>query len=137
MADFTLTPAAFKVVSGKPKIGTSAAAFNAGAAIYKKTDGTWDKGRANAVGTAGGFGRTAVAVTDSLVAGATFLYLEAGDFLNSGMTPGQIYLWSAATAGLFAPAADVDTANGYATYAFVALSATLGHLINYATGVTL
>lgn len=139
MADFTLTPADMRDLSGKAKLGIGGAAIDAGMAVYKDTDGKWQKARANAAITAGSAGKIGIAVTECQEDGAPIFVLSEPntDFENSGMTPGQPYLVSSATAGLFAPLADVETANGYSTLAFMALTATRARFLGVVSGVTI
>jgi hypothetical protein len=136
MADLTLTPAAVRGDTSKQKTEVGGAAINAGMGVYKDTNNKWQKLQATTLVAAGITGRVGIAITGCLADGAPIVVQTEGAFTGDGMTPGIVYFASHATAGLFAPTADVETANGYSTAMFIALSATRAQIIGIASGVT-
>lgn len=137
MADLTLSTSAHRLIGGNVVPGVGGAAINVGMAVYMDANNKWQKAIATAAITAGSIGKIGIALTECQADGAPIYVQTDGDFTNSGLTAGIVYLVSAATAGLFAPIADVDTANGYATYMFIARSATVGKILALPMGVTI
>lgn len=109
MADVTLGTSSKPVAGAIVEDGcVSYEAINAGDAVYKRSDGTWAKGRANVLATARVDG---IAVSTCAAAGQRISVERSGDLTTTGLTAGQDLFLSAAVAGKVAPRADLVSTN--------------------------
>lgn len=121
MADVTLSTSSKPVAGAIVEDGVvSYEAIDAGSAVYKRSDGTWAKGRANALATArvDGF-----AVSTCAAAGQRFSVIRTGDMTTGTLTAGHDLYLSAAVAGKVCPRDDLVSTN-YIVYVGTASSTT-------------